>query len=149
MTDYAPLAAPLTALAEHDPGREVCGFVVSDCLGDLSVVPARNLAREGRVAFVADPAVHLALARRLRSEGGRIAAVFHSHLDGPARLSPADLDGALDGGAPVFPGVDQIVLGMEAGKVTEIKVFTWGMSGFAVAATLPGPLARRVATGAR
>jgi hypothetical protein len=70
-------------------------------------------------------------------------------VDGPARLSRADLDGALDGGAPVLPGVDQIVLGMEAGKVREIKVFTFGVAGFAVAAALRGSLARRVATGAR
>ena len=59
-------------------------------------------------AFLVDPAAHLALARRLRAEGGRIAAVFHSHVDGPARLSAVDLEQCARRGEPVLPGVDQI-----------------------------------------
>ena len=91
------------------------------------MVPVRNVAGEGREspaggagrreAFVVDPAAHLALSRRLRQEGGRIVAVYHSHVDGPARLSPSDLAAAVDGDAPVLPGTDQIVIGLERGKV--------------------------------
>jgi proteasome lid subunit RPN8/RPN11 len=147
--DDSPLAARLASLAEDDPGREVCGFVAVDGRGGLSVVPLRNVAEDGREAYVVDPAAHLALARRLRLEGGRIAAVYHSHVDGPACLSPADIDGATDGHAPVLPGVDQIVIGLRSGKVQEIKVFTWQVSGFAPAAAPEELLARRVAMGAR
>ncbi|MBS1108683.1 MAG: hypothetical protein H6Q88_675 [Anaeromyxobacteraceae bacterium] len=149
MTDYSPLVARLAFLAEDDPDSEVCGFVAVDGRGGLSVVPLRNLAEDRREAFLVDPAAHLALARRLRLEGGRIAAVYHSHVDGPACLSPADIEGATDGHAPVLPGVDQIVIGLRSGKVQEIEVFTWTTSGFAPAAAPGGFLARRVAMGAR
>ena len=149
MTAYAPLASKLGSLAEADPEREVCGFVVSDARGGLSVVPVRNVAGEGRDAFLVDPGTHLALARRLRVEGGRIVAVFHSHVGGPALLSRADVAGAVDGDEPLLPGVDQIVIGMMSGKVQEIKVFRWVPGGFSLVADLPASLARRVAGGAR
>jgi proteasome lid subunit RPN8/RPN11 len=136
VTDYAPIAGRLSALAEADPRNEVCGFVVAGARGDLEVVPARNVAGEGGQLFEADPAAHLALSRRLRREGGRIAAVFHSHVDGPARLSAADLAGAVSGDGPALPGADQIVVGLESGKIKEIRVFTWTGSAFAAVADL-------------
>jgi proteasome lid subunit RPN8/RPN11 len=159
VTDYAPLADRLASLAEADPDREVCGFVVADGSGCLSVVPVRNVAGEGRgpkgpgqddrEAFLVDPGAHLALARRLRVDGGQIAAVYHSHVGGPASLSRADIAGALDGDAPVLPGVDQIVIGTKSGKTQELKIFRWSPGGFRMVADLTDFLARRVARGAR
>jgi proteasome lid subunit RPN8/RPN11 len=149
VNDYAPLADRLASLAEATPHEEVCGFVVADGRGRLAAVPMPNRAGEGRrEAFLVDPAAHLALARRLRAEGGRIAAVFHSHVDGPAWLSPRDLEGAVDGGDPVLPGADQIVIGMESGKVTQIQVFEWSGSAFVPRVALLGSVARRVGLGA-
>lgn len=136
MTDYSPVATRLSSLAEADPRSEVCGFVVEGASGKLEVVPVRNVAREGGQAFEVDPAAHLALSRRLRREGGRIAAVFHSHADGPARLSASDLAGAVVGNGPALPGTDQIVLGLDAGKVMEVRVFRWTDSGFSPVADL-------------
>jgi len=136
VTDYAPIAGRLSALAEADPQNEVCGFVVAGARGDLEVIPVRNVAGEGGRLFEADPAAHLALSRRLRREGGRIAAVFHSHVDGPARLSAVDLAGAVLGNGPALPGVDQIVAALESGKIKEIRVFAWTGSTFAAVAEL-------------
>ncbi len=103
--DYAPVAARLVALAEANPAREVCGFVTVAPDGEVEVVPARNVAGErewapgapgdARRAYLADPAAHLALSRRLRRDGGRIAAVYHSHVDAAARLSEVDVAEAL------------------------------------------------------
>jgi proteasome lid subunit RPN8/RPN11 len=134
-TDYSPLAARLAAVAEADPGREVCGFVVEDAAGRLELLPVRNVAGEvrgapglpgdARRAFLADPSAHLALSRRLRVEGGRIAAVYHSHVDAPAVLSTVDLEQAVWGGEPLHPGVDQVIIGTMGGKVLEIRVFLW------------------------
>jgi proteasome lid subunit RPN8/RPN11 len=159
VTDYAPVAARLAALAEGDPEQEVCGFVTAGAGGELEVVPVRNVAGEGgesaaggarrREAFVVEPAAHLALSRRLRQEGGRIVAVYHSHVDGPARLSPADLAAAVDGEAPVLPGTDQIVIGMSQGQVQEIRVLAWIDGSYASVAAWSGSLARRVEQGAR
>jgi len=157
--DYAPIAARLAALAEGDPEHEVCGFVAAGARGELEVVPVRNVAGEGgecgacgvpgREAFVVDPAAHLALSRRLRQEGGRIVAVYHSHVDGPARLSPSDLAAAIDGDAPVLPGAYQIVIGMRQGKVQVIRAFEWIDGSYAPVASWSGSLARRVDQGAR
>ena len=134
-TDYSPLAARLAAVAEADPGREVCGFVVEDAAGRLELLPVRNVAGEvrgapglpgdARRAFLADPSAHLALSRRMRVEGGRIAAAYHSHVDAPAELSAVDLDQALAGGEPLHPGVDLVVIGTRGGKASEMRTFSW------------------------
>jgi len=133
--DYAPLAARLAALAEADPGEEVCGFIVEDAAGRLEVVPVRNVAgevpgpldlpRDARRAFLADPSAHLSLSRRMAAEGGRIAAAYHSHVDAPAELSAVDLDQALAGGEPLHPGVDLVVIGTRDGKASEMRTFSW------------------------
>lgn len=135
MTDYRPVLARLSEAALADPRREACGFVVADRSGALEVVPVRNvvgevegppgLGRRPESAYLADPAAHLALARRLRREGGRIAAVFHSHVGGPGRLSDVDREHAVVDGRPVLPGADQIVVAVESGKVSEIGIFRW------------------------
>jgi len=142
--DYALLAARLADLAEADPGAEVCGFIVADAAGRLAVVPVRNVAgeargpldlpREVRIAFLADPSAHLALSRRMRAEGGSIAAAFHSHVDAPAVLSAADVEQALSGGEPLHPGVDLLIIGMSGGKVSEIRTFRWCEGAFRGAA---------------
>jgi proteasome lid subunit RPN8/RPN11 len=121
-------------VAEADPDREVCGFLVRHGDGSREVVPVPNRAGtpdapgpagDPRQAFEVDPAAHLALSRRLRGSGGAIEAVFHSHVDGPARLSPEDLRSAVLDGRPVLPGAWQVVLGMRSGKVLEIRAFSW------------------------
>ena len=148
MIDYAPLAVRLASLAEASPHEEVCGFVLADARGRLDAVAMPNRAGgDRREAFLVDPAAHLALVRRLRTEGGRIAAVFHSHVEGPAWLSSRDLEGSTDGSEPLLPGTDQIVIGLRSGKVTEIRVFMWTGVAFAPCAVLRGALARRVGLG--
>jgi len=144
--DYTPVASRLASLAEADPGREVCGFVTVDPGGILGLVPVRNVAGEGdgvpgiagdaRRAYLAEPAAQLALSRRLRVEGGRIAAVYHSHVDGAAVLSDVDVEQALCDGVPLLPGVDQVVVGTRTGKVTEIRVFRWEEGRFRCGAVL-------------
>ncbi|MEI6226839.1 MAG: M67 family metallopeptidase [Deltaproteobacteria bacterium] len=142
--DLPSLAPRLAALAEADPEREVCGFVVAGSGGGQAVFPVRNVAEATREGYEIDPAPHLALARRLRAEGGRIVAVYHSHVDGPARLSATDLEAALDDGLPVLPGVDQVVIGMKSGKVVEVRVFRFSGAGFEPLAAWTAPTARRV-----
>jgi proteasome lid subunit RPN8/RPN11 len=134
-TDYSPLAARLAAAAEADPGREVCGFAIEDAAGRLELVPVRNVAGDAqgppglpgnaRRAFLADPSAHLALTRRMRVEGGRITAAYHSHVEAPAVLSAVDLEQALQDGEPLHPGVDQVIIATRGGKVLEIQVFRW------------------------
>lgn len=135
MPDYRPVLARLAEAALADPLREACGFVVEAPSGALTVVAVRNVVGEAEgppglgtraeSAFLADPAAHLALSRRLRREGGRIAAVFHSHVGAPGRLSAVDRAHAVVDGRPVLPGADWIVVGLDGRKVSEIKIFRW------------------------
>jgi len=135
VTDYRPVLERLAEAALADPRREACGFVVADGSGVLEVVQVRNvvgevegppgLGRRPESAFLADPAAHLALSRRLRREGGRIAAAFHSHAGAPGRLSTVDREHAVVDGRPVLPGADLIVVAVESGKVSEIGIFRW------------------------
>jgi [CysO sulfur-carrier protein]-S-L-cysteine hydrolase len=151
----AALARELASVAEAEPGREVCGFVVVDRWGTPGLAPMRNVVGapeeaggtpgDPRLAYRIDPVGHLALARRLRVQGGRIVAVYHSHVDGPALPSRADLAEALMDGLPVLPGVDQVLIATAGGKVTDIRVFRWSGGVLADAGPLPGPW--RVASG--
>jgi len=138
----------MAALAEYEPEREVCGFVLAGSGGGHAVFPVRNVAGTAGEGYEIDPAAHLALARRLRDEGGRIVAVYHSHVAGPARLSATDLEHALDGGRPVLPGVDQVVIGMDHGKVVEVRVFRFQGGGYEPVAAWRAPTPRRVASAA-
>ena len=138
------VARRLAALAEAEPDREACGFVVEGADGGAEVVPMRNVVGapggppgDPRQAFRVDPAGHLALSRTLRAGRRAILAVYHSHVDGPARLSPADREEALLDGRPVVPGADWLVAGMRDGKVMEIRVFRWILHRFLDLGPLP------------
>ena len=134
--DYPPdVLRRIAAEAESDPEREVCGFVVRRADGTLEVAPVRNalgdgaaglpLPRSARNGYLADPAEHLRLERRLREEGGAVVAAYHSHVDGPATFSRTDEELALVDGSPVLPGTDYVVVGLSSGTVREVRVFTW------------------------
>ena len=130
------LGGALARIAEAEPHREVCGLVTASPGGDLQVEPVRNVA-SGRHAFTLDPGEQLRLLLRLRAEGGRVVAVYHSHVDGPARPSAEDGERSVVGGLPVLPGADWIVIGMRSGKTQEIRIFTRSGSKFSDAGPLP------------
>lgn len=123
-----PLAR-LVGLAEGSPGEEVCGLLVR-AGGVVDCWPVRNVAAAPTTAFELAPLELLAALRRLDLEGAELVAVYHSHLAGGAELSPRDLAGALVDGAPVLPGAAQLVLGLEGGRVTQVRVHRWTGSGF-------------------
>lgn len=137
--ELAGLARRLAAVAEADPEREVCGFVVRWGDGRREVIALPNvverdvgggLPASARHAFVVDPAGHLALSRRLRADGGAIEGVFHSHVEGPARMSAHDRRLATEDGRPVMPGTWQVIVGLLGGKVSEIRLFSWRGAGW-------------------
>jgi len=126
-----PLAR-LAALAEGSPGEEVCGLLVRTG-GVVEPWPMRNVAPAPATAFELAPAELLAALRRLDGERGELVAVYHSHLAGGAGLSTRDLSGALAGGAPILPGVAQVVVALEGGRACRILVHRWAGSAFTAA----------------
>jgi proteasome lid subunit RPN8/RPN11 len=135
--EYPPeVLERIAALAEADPEREVCGFVVRPRPGAaLEVVAVRNAIGEAegppglpgsaRSAYLADPVAQLRLFRRLREEGGEVVACYHSHPEGMASLSRLDLELAVVEGRPVVPGAELVVVAMAAGRARDIARFLW------------------------
>jgi proteasome lid subunit RPN8/RPN11 len=117
-------------MAEGSPGAEVCGLLVSAAGGEVEPWPLTNVSAEPATGFVLEPRGLLGALRRLDESGGRLIAVYHSHLAGGAGLSPRDLAGALVDGAPVLPGVAQVVVAMEGGRARRIRTHRWTGQGF-------------------
>jgi proteasome lid subunit RPN8/RPN11 len=146
--------ARIVALAESDPEREVCGFVVRLGDGELAVAPMRNalgdpdappgLPSSPSRGYLVDPREQLRLFGRLRRDGGQLVAAYHSHVDGAATFSAVDREQALVDGRPVLPGTDHVVLGLGGGRVREIQRFWWDGNDFA-SESMQVPVARDAA----
>lgn len=128
--EVAAALARVQALAEAEPEREVCGFLVRRGAA-LEVWPARNAAADPRHAFEVAPADVLAALRRVEREGLALAAVYHSHPRGGTALSARDLAALAPGGAPLLEGVALVVVALRAGAVEGVAIHQWCESGFA------------------
>ena len=116
---------------------ECCGFLVGPRGGDAvtRARPCVNAQPEGAHPTAADRGAEtayviagedlLALARSLDGpEPARI--IYHSHPNGRAYFSATDQAVARDpwGDGPMYP-VQQLVVGVDAGGVTEARLFDW------------------------
>lgn len=130
---YGPaLLGRIAALCEADPEREVCGFVVLR-EGAAEVVQVPNVAdryhsadparfpRTSRDGYLMDPRTQLRVLEEVDASGGRILAVWHSHVEVGAYFSEKDRADAVVEGIPLVPGAEYLVLGVRGGKVTEAR----------------------------
>jgi [CysO sulfur-carrier protein]-S-L-cysteine hydrolase len=129
------------ALCERDPEREACGLVVRRG-GALEAVPVENAAdrahardparfpRTGRDAYLMEPRALLRIAREVETAGGAILAVWHSHVEAAAAFSAQDRADALADGAPLWPGVEHLVLGLRRGRVATARRYRWADGAF-------------------
>lgn len=125
----AEVLARLRTLAEEDPARERCGLVTR-VEGRLVVVPVPNVAADPATRFDMDPATLLRIHGELAASGGEIVAAWHSHVEGSAVLSARDREEAVAGGRPLLPGAEQLVLGVRAGRVTELRRYRFSEGAF-------------------
>lgn len=79
--------------AEAAYPKESCGFLLGGAGSVLQAIPSPNLAENPRHAFMLDSRLHLELQRQSRAEGLEILGFYHSHPEGAAFPSPADLAG--------------------------------------------------------
>jgi proteasome lid subunit RPN8/RPN11 len=92
--------AEIAAAAEAAWPAEGCGLLVGRNAGRRDalvtrVIPADNLLRhQGNDRFELDPAVRFAAERAARDAGERVVGHWHSHPDGGAKPSAADLSQA-------------------------------------------------------
>ncbi|MBK9517303.1 MAG: Mov34/MPN/PAD-1 family protein [Anaeromyxobacter sp.] len=120
----------LVALAEAEPGREACGLVVALPGRPPEPWPFANAAPDPSRRFELAPRDLLTALTRLDELGGALLAIYHSHLSGGPGLSAADLDAALAGGQPLWPGVAQLVVALEQGRAVAVRCHRWAGASF-------------------
>jgi proteasome lid subunit RPN8/RPN11 len=133
LVEYPPeLLDRIGALCEADPLREVCGFVVSGPSGALEVAPISNAAPPAQAGsrFLMAPDEQLRAHLRLGREGGRVIAVYHSHVAGSARFSARDRGEAVWDGKPLLSGAEYLVFGLRSGRVEEVRRYCWDGADF-------------------
>jgi proteasome lid subunit RPN8/RPN11 len=119
-----PLAR-LVTMAESSTAAEICGLLVGGEGGRVEPWPITNASATPASAFELAPGEVLLAMRWLDERGGRLLAVYHSHLAGGADLSARDLAGALVGGVPVLPGASLVVVALEGGRARSVRAHRW------------------------
>lgn len=89
----------------------------------------KHFPRTSRTAYIIGSKDHIAVDKILRATQGRIAVIYHSHIDKGAYFSEEDIKQALYKGEPFYPDTAYLVLSVKtiAGeiKVAEQKMFYW------------------------
>jgi proteasome lid subunit RPN8/RPN11 len=109
--------------------HEACGALFVSLAGAWEWHPMENVADRSGQAFVFGEA-WLGLLRREEKRHSRLACLAHSHPDGEARLSRADIQSMAPGGTWLWPGVMQMVVAVEKGGWRELSWFTPKGAGF-------------------
>ncbi|MFL5310603.1 MAG: Mov34/MPN/PAD-1 family protein [Myxococcales bacterium] len=128
--------ARIAAHARSTYPAECCGLVLAARDGSLRFLPIANVAgsaaaagtseRTGRDGYVMDPKAVLAALAKAEQEGGRLAAIVHSHPDVGAYFSREDREMALGGGIePLWPGVQYLVISCKDTGVDAARLYTW------------------------
>ena len=120
----ATLLRRIRLTAERAYPDEGCGLLVgrraAAGLRITEVVDSANIAEPPRRdRFEVDPAVRLALMRRLRGSDETIVGHWHSHPDGPAL--PSDRDAAM----AFEPELVWVVVAVHGGRATEVAAFLY------------------------
>ena len=102
--------------------HEACGLVVVDDRGAARAVVCENVATTPRTSFRYAPQDQLRAAREHRA--GRLVALWHSHVDGPAELSPDDLRGLTLDGAPLYVGTHVLIVVSGPAAPSEVVAYS-------------------------
>jgi [CysO sulfur-carrier protein]-S-L-cysteine hydrolase len=123
------------ALADYPD--ECCGLLVLTAEGAAVLHPCENIQNK---LHAQDPEEHprtaktayrmndLQVARILKAtedEGGKLSAIYHSHIDCDAYFSEEDQAAAQFFGEPAYPGVTYLVVSVIDNEVKNRKAFSW------------------------
>ncbi len=123
--------------------REGCGVLLrAGEEGPWRVRPLRNVydenhardpvrfPRTSRTAYTFEPRERLGVLMEAEARGELVACVFHSHVEGNAEFSDEDRQQAAPDGQPLLPGVSYLVMAVQAGRVSDARIFWWGCGEF-------------------
>lgn len=123
----------IAAHARSTYPAECCGLLLEDGAGAIRFQPIANIAgasqtstRTVRDGYVMEPRALLQALESADAQGGRLAAIVHSHPDVGAYFSPEDRLMALGGGdEPLWPGVQYLVVSVRQGRVDDARLYSW------------------------
>lgn len=117
--------AAIVAHGQREIPNEACGYLAADADGVVRRhLELRNLD-QAPDHFTMDPGEQFAAIRRIREEGRKLIAVYHSHPESPARPSEEDIRLAHDPAmlyliVSLLPGAGQFrVFYIRQGEVQE------------------------------
>jgi [CysO sulfur-carrier protein]-S-L-cysteine hydrolase len=137
---HSVLPTELSQLVTHVEStypREGCGLILEERGGALRVRPMENaydryheidpqrFPRSSYSAYYFDSKEWLKVLREVDERNYRIAYIFHSHCDLGAYFSDEDRAMAAPNGEPLMPGVGYLVLAVDGGRMTALKLFDW------------------------
>ena len=122
MIELAPgVAAQVREAVEAAYPEEGCGLLIGRRDGQRILVAraiaSANLAEDRQHRFEVDPRLRLGLQRALRGGPEDIVGHFHSHPDGRAEPSEADLQSAYE------PALVWLIASVERGRQVALKGF--------------------------
>jgi proteasome lid subunit RPN8/RPN11 len=136
--DLSPILRHLEAAYPN----EGCGVILRNPTGRWRVQPMRNAydeyrardpagyPRTSRTAYVFDSREQLRVWEMAEAAGEDVACVFHSHTDAGAYFSTEDRAMAAPNGEPLLPGMAYLVVAVDRGKATAVKLFWWDGADF-------------------
>ena len=109
--------------------HEACGWLV-ERRGMWRVATIANQlqidapARAGHRFEMSSPAL-IRLLREVDARSERLAVMFHSHVDAPARLSTVDIEAWAPHGAPLYPDVALVVGEVRHRRLADWRAYRW------------------------
>lgn len=118
------VAIQLMHEAQIRPDEEACGLIAKDpASGSCVVYPVPNVAADRAHAFEMEPQRLVAVHRAMRERGQMLWAVYHSHPQGDATPSAADLR---ESG---HPEVVQIIVSLDIRGVLQLRAWRFTADG--------------------
>lgn len=111
------IANQLLHMAQNAPDKEVCGLI-----GSLNGIAHRcyeinNIASQPQNRFELDPSEQIAAMAKMRDNGEKLFAVYHSHPTAPAFPSAIDIDKA------AYPEALNLIISLNTKGVLELRAF--------------------------
>lgn len=113
----------LRAAAAAEPTREVCGLIGARDGVTVAHYPITNVAPDASRRYHMDPAAQIGAFRAMRLRGETLAAIYHSHPNGPPRPSPRDLR------EWAYPAALCLIIGLADGRA-RLQAWRWTPAGF-------------------
>ena len=127
----------IEAHALEDYPDECCGLLVEDGNGASEVRACENIQnklhardpqahpRKAKTAYRMDDLQVSKILQSTEDAGGKLVAIYHSHIDCDAYFSEEDQKAAQFFGEPAYPGVTYLVVSVIDRKVENRKAFSW------------------------